>query len=317
MKPILGTMTFSDQVDKSTAAAMITAFKAAGHREVDTAYVYVNGDTEQLLGELQPEGLLDDCLIAGKVNPLVENGLQPVAVDHQLTTSLDRLNIDSFDLFYLHQPDLDTSIERTLEAVFQHFKAGRFKRFGLSNYAAWQVAQICELCRTNGWMQPTVYQGMYNAITRDVERELFPCLRDYNMNFYVYNPLAGGLLSGKHTGFDSKPDDGRFGTNEQYQDRYWKSAFFPVINRFNEACQTHNVAPANAALRWLVHHSALTNDVKSHGFDHSVVLGASRMTHFNDNLAACSDGPLPDTLVDVLEEGWDTVRAHCIKYFRP
>ncbi len=317
MKPILGTMTFSDQVDQSTAAEMITAFKQARHREVDTAYVYAGGNTESLLGRLQKDGVLDDCIVAGKVNPLVENGLQPIAVDHQITTSLERLNLENFDLFYLHQPDLDTSIERTLEAVFRHFQAGRFKRFGLSNYAAWQVAEITEMCKVNGWMQPVVYQGMYNAITRDVERELFPCLRHYGINFYVYNPLAGGLLSGKHAGFDSKPADGRFGTNEQYQDRYWKSEFFPVVTQFAQTCQAHDVAPASAALRWLVHHSALSSDVKEHGFDHSIVLGASSMTHFSANLAACADGPLPDAIVQVLDDGWETVRPWCIKYFRP
>ena len=317
MKPILGTMTFSDQVDQQTAADMINAYVAAGHTEIDTAYVYAAGETEMLLGRLQKEGILANCLVAGKVNPLVENGLQPSAVDHQLCTSLERTNLDCFDLYYLHQPDPDTPIEETLEAVFRHYQAGRFKRFGLSNYAAWQVAQIAELCKTNGWMQPVVYQGMYNAITRDVERELFHCLREYRMSFYVYNPLAGGLLSGKHTGFDAKPADGRFGTNEQYQDRYWKSEFFPVVNEFVQACETHGISPASAAIRWLVHHSALSSDVTGLGLDHSIVLGASRMSHFTANLKACSEGPLPDQLVDVLDAGWESARPYCIKYFRP
>jgi len=317
MKPILGTMTFSDQVDEVTATEMINAYKAAGHIEVDTAYVYAQGETEKLLGRVQKTGVLDGCELAGKVNPLVANGLQPVAVDDQLTTSLKRLNLTSFDLFYLHQPDLDTPIEQTLEAVYQHFKAGRFKRFGLSNYAAWQVAEIAELCKQRGWMPPVVYQGMYNAITRDVERELLPCLRNYNMRFYVYNPLAGGLLSGKHSNVAVHPESGRFSTNEQYQDRYWKAELFAVVQSFSDVCAEYSVSPAAAALRWLVHHSALAADAGGAEDDHGVILGASKMSHFTDNLTAIGEGPLPKAVVESLDAGWESVRASCIKYFRP
>lgn len=313
MKPVLGTMTFADQVDQATAAEMISTYKAAGHCELDTAFVYQNGDTELLLGELQKTGVLENCLLAGKINPKNDNGLKPAAIDHQLNTSLSRVNLASFDLVYLHQPDLNTPIEDSLAALYAHYQAGKFKRFGLSNYAAWQVAEIAEICQRNGWMRPSVYQGMYNALTRDVERELFYCLRNYDMEFYVYNPLAGGLLTGKHSGFDSRPEDGRFGTNVEYQGRYWKKENFSAVQQFVEVCQAHAVEPAAAALRWLVHHSALSNTDGKHG----VILGASKMAHFESNLAACTAGPLPDAVVAALDEGWESVRASCIKYFRP
>lgn len=313
MKPVLGTMTFADQVDKPTAAAMIQVFKSAGYHELDTAFVYQNGATEILLGELQADGLLENCLVAGKINPKNEHGLKPAAIDHQLTTSLSRLNLDSLDLLYLHQPDLDTPVEESLAALFRHYQAGKFKRFGLSNYAAWQVAEIAELCQRNGWMEPVVYQGMYNALTRDVERELFSCLRNYGMEFYIYNPLAGGLLSGKHAGYEQRPDGGRFGSNVEYQGRYWKEENFSAVQRFVDVCQTHQLKPAAAALQWLVHHSALASSTNQHG----VILGASQLAHFESNLAACAAGPLPEAVVAALDEGWESVRATCIKYFRP
>ena len=313
MQAVLGTMTFGDQVDKDTAAAMINQYKAAGLNEVDTAFVYAAGATESLLGDLQRAGVLDGCELAGKINPLNENGLQPVTVDTQLATSLERLNLPSLDLLYLHQPDLNTPIEVTLEAVFRHYQAGKFKRFGLSNYAAWQVAEISELCKQNGWMQPVVYQGMYNALTRDVERELFHCLNNYDMAFYVYNPLAGGMLTGKHTAFDSTPDAGRFSGNEQYLSRFWKQAYFTAIDQFVKVCRVNDIAPAAAALRWLVNHSALAGE----GNHHRVILGASSLSHFESNLAAAAEGPLPDEVVDSLDQGWESVRASCIKYFRP
>ena len=111
-----------------------------------------------------------------------------------LETSLKALKTDKIDMFYLHAPDRSTPYAITLEAVNQLHKEGKFKRFGISNYAAWEVAQICELCKQNGWLQPAVYQGVYNAFHRAVEPELFPCMRKYGIALYAFNPVAGGFI---------------------------------------------------------------------------------------------------------------------------
>ncbi|MBX2825151.1 MAG: aldo/keto reductase [Gammaproteobacteria bacterium] len=318
MKTILGTMTFSDQVDREGSIKMIQAFLQEGYNELDTAYVYNKGKTEELLGDIGNEGFLDGTLLAGKINP-AGGGLTPSAVDHQVTTSLQRVGRDKFDLLYLHSPDLDTPIETTLSAVHKHYEAGRFTHFGLSNYAAWQVAEIAELCQRNGWMQPSVYQGMYNALTRDVESELFPCLTNYGMGFYVYNPLAGGMLSGKHQSFEAAPPDGRFNANASYVDRYWKQSYFDVINRWANLCREHSIKPATAALRWLRHHSKLASTDAEQGGQqqHAILLGASSQSHLEQNLQACKEDALPQAIVDALDEGWETVRPSCIKYWRP
>ncbi|MCL4134626.1 UNVERIFIED_CONTAM: hypothetical protein GTU68_006309 [Idotea baltica] len=292
---------------------MIAAFSKQGNLELDTAYVYNKGKTEELLGVLNARNVLTNLQIAGKANPWVEDGLSPASVEHQLTTSLNRLKVDSIDLFYLHAPDLNTPIIDTLKKVADLHSVGKFTRFGLSNYAAWQVAEISEICKREGWVQPTVYQGMYNALTRDVERELFQCIENYNMAFYVYNPLAGGLLSGKHQSFDAMPTDGRFATFNGYQDRYWKPSYFNVINQVSDTCKAHDVAPAEAALQWLVHHSALSASAADHG----VILGASSIDHLEQNLAAMQNAALPDAVVAAYDEAWETVRPACIKYFRP
>lgn len=319
MKTILGTMTFSDQVDRDNSAAMIGAFREAGHVELDSAFAYNEGKTETLLGELRQDGVLDQCSIATKVNPWNDEGLSPDSVDHQFSTSLSRMQCSQVDLLYLHAPDLDTPIEDTLAAIHRYREQNRFLRFGLSNYAAWQVAEIMELCRKNGWMQPTVYQGMYNALTRDVEKELFACLTNYDIGFYVYNPLAGGLLSGKHLSFEGKPMEGRFASNDQYLDRYWKADYFSVINRWAEVCKKDGIAPAAAAIRWLRHHSDLAStDIENGGSQsHGLILGASSISHLQQNLDACKQDALPQAIVDALDEGWETVRPSCIKYFRP
>lgn len=314
MKLVLGTMTFSDQVNQATASAMVNTFKCSGFTELDTAYVYNSGETEKLLGNLQLKGDLDGLPMAGKANPSVNDGLTPDSITHQITTSLARLNRTEFDLYYLHQPDLNTDIRKTLATIFEHYQLGRFKRFALSNYAAWQVAEISEICEQEGWMKPVVYQGMYNALTRDVERELLPCLQNYSMGFYVYNPLAGGMLTGKHGGSaaSNTPESGRFATFAGYQDRYWKADYFNVINSFTSACTVEGIAPANAALRWLVHHSDISNDTKN-----AIILGASSLAHLTQNIEACTESALPDSIVEALDLGWENVRPACIKYFRP
>lgn len=311
MQAILGTMTFGKQVNQQDAADMISRFVAAGGSELDTAYVYLDGKTEQLLGELNHQGALDKCAIATKVNPSA-GGLGAESINQQFSTSLTRLQATTIDLLYLHQPDLQTPIADTLKAIQPYAESGKIKRFGLSNYAAWQVAQIAELCDKQGWIKPTVYQGMYNAITRDVERELLPCLSDYNIAFYVYNPLAGGLLTGKHPEVEASPAAGRFDGNAEYQRRYWNADYFSAVRHFCGVCKKENIEPAAAAIRWLVHHSPLQNQ-KGDG----IIIGASSTEHFNANHAAIADSPLPDSVVEAIDEGWEAARPVCIKYFRP
>ena len=310
MKLILGTMTFGGQVEKTGAHEIMDVFFSTGNNCLDTAFIYCDGDTELMLGELISRARWEQIHLATKAHPWGDDGLSASTVKHQLETSLRRLHAESVDLFYLHSPDLNTPIEDTLYACWQLHQAGKFKEFGLSNYAAWQVAEIYHLCERNDWMRPTVYQGMYNALTRDVERELFPCLRNYNIAFFAYNPLAGGLLSGKHQGYDHVAADGRFKLYESYRDRYWERSYFEAMSEIIAACEAHNVAPAAAALRWLQHHSCLTqND--------GVILGASRLNQFKKNINALRQGPLPTGIVAAYDQGWDITRAACAKYFRP
>ncbi|MFK7889233.1 MAG: aldo/keto reductase family protein [Granulosicoccus sp.] len=320
MKTILGTMTFSSQVDKQTATKMVNKFVEAGHTELDTAYVYNKGQTETLLGELNAESALQGTKIAGKANPAVAGGLSPASIEQQLTTSLKRLNQSSLDLFYLHSPDPDVPIRDSLRTMSTLHQQGLFDRFGLSNYAAWQVAEAIEICQQEGWVAPSVYQGMYNALTRDVERELLPCLANYEIAFYVYNPLAGGMLSGKHQSIDALPASGRFASFDGYQARYWKPAYVDEINYLSALCRENEIEPATAALRWLVHHSALAGlniHVKNESYEHGVIIGASSLAHFNQNLQAITEPPLPSLLVDAFDNSWEQVRPACIKYFRP
>ena len=312
MKQILGTMTFGDQVDQTSAATLITSFRNAGYNELDTAFSYCEGRTEEMLGRLLTAEDRKQLYIASKVNPWSDGGLQPTEVKRQMTEILRRLGSDSIDLLYLHSPDLDTSIEQTLAACFELFQQGKFRHFGLSNFAAWQVAEVVELCRRHGWMEPVVYQGMYNALTRDVERELFPCLRNYGIRFYAYNPLAGGMLTGKHLSIEQIPDAGRFKRERGYLDRYWKKDYFGVLQELQAACIDSDIKPVEAAMSWLVNHS-LMDPANGDG----IILGASSLTHLEQNMSACSRGPLPQTILDILDRGWEIIKPDCFRYFRP
>ena len=312
MKLILGTMTFSDQVDQSTAQSMLNLFAESGNTELDTAHQYCEGGTETLLGALLPSEKRQKLTIASKVNPWNDQGLQPDQIEKQMGEILQRLGTDYIDLLYLHSPDLDTPVVQTLERCFDMYQQGKFKYFGLSNFAAWQVAEVVEICRQNGWMEPSVYQGMYNSLTRDVERELFPCLRNYGISFYAYNPLAGGLLTGKYRSIDEVPESGRFISSRGYQSRYWKKDYFKVLQKLYEACRDANIKPTDAALGWLVHHSKLEAD-RGDG----IILGVSKIEHLAENMRACVQAPLDQSILDILDQGWDIIKPDCFRYFRP
>ncbi len=309
---ILGTMTFGGQVDETAADRLLNMYLDAGYKDIDTAANYVDGRTEEILGRIITPSLREKLYLATKVGPYTDAGLKPAFIFEQVETSLRRLNTQRVDLLYLHSPDPGTPVEETLEACQKLHEQGKFGELGLSNYTAWQVADIWHICRKNGWQAPTVYQGMYNALTRAVEPELFPALEQFGLRFYAYNPLAGGMLTGKYRGFTNAPDQGRFAVLPFYQDRYWKEAYIQAMDMVARACEDAGVTMPAAALRWIGHHSGLI-DSRGHG----LILGATTVDQLKTNIEAMAAGPLPDDVIQAFDRAWETVRAHCPKYFRP
>uniref|UniRef100_A0A3Q3QEB9 NADP-dependent oxidoreductase domain-containing protein n=1 Tax=Monopterus albus TaxID=43700 RepID=A0A3Q3QEB9_MONAL len=264
---VLGTMAFGGRADAKQSLEMVKTFLDRGHNQVDTALMYVDGKSETVIGDMN---LPKTVRIATKANPWNGKTLKPESVRSQLETSLQNLRTDCVDLFYLHAPDHQTPIQDTLKACNDLHKEGKFIEFGLSNYASWEVAEIVCICRHNNWIAPTVYQGMYNATTRQVETELLPCLRYYGMRFYAYNPLAGGLLTGKYHYKDkegSQPEGRFFGNNwaATYRDRYWKQSHFQGIDVVLKALESvygsEKPTLTSAAIRWMYHHSQLKGDL--------------------------------------------------------
>lgn len=157
---VLGTMEMGRRMDASASAASVRAFLERGHSELDTAFMYCDGQSENILGGLGLGLGSGDCTvkIATKANPWEGKSLKPDSIRSQLETSLKRLQCPRVDLFYLHAPDHSTPVEETLRACHQLHQEGKFVELGLSNYASWEVAEICTLCKSNGWILPTVYQ---------------------------------------------------------------------------------------------------------------------------------------------------------------
>lgn len=280
--------------DLKTASAILDVFQKHGHNEIDTARAYGEGSSETMLGDLewQKRGIVMDTKYyptVGKSNPgswSAELRHTPEGLRENLELSLKELKADKVDMWYLHGPDRTTPYEVTMKAVNDLYKEGRFERLGISNYMAWEVAQICEMCKANGWIMPSVYQGVYNALHRSVEPELLPCLRKYGMSFYNYNPLAGGYLTSRYHREDADKDiegGSRFDPNKwqgkMYRGRYWKDEYFDALDLLRPVAKKHGLTEAECALRWMTHHSQLKKELGD-----AIIVGASSVKHMEENM---------------------------------
>ncbi|MCH7226417.1 aldo/keto reductase family protein [Haloferula sp. A504] len=304
-------MTFGPQVGSDEASLMVRRFLDAGHREIDSAFVYNSGDTERMLGGILPDLERSSFSIATKVNPRISGRLDGEAVQAQLRESLERMNLGKADILYFHFPDPRTPVEGALEACAELHSEGLFDELGLSNFAAWQVIDIWHICRCEGWPTPSVYQGLYNGLSRGVESELIPALRWLGMRFCAYNPLAGGILAGRYRDFGGDPSEGRFTERPNYRNRYWKKPFFDALEILRQACEREGASLVETAFRWLASHSALD---PSEG--DAVILGASSLAQLEQNLSAMQRSPLPEPIVSAFDAAWEAARPECPSYFR-
>lgn len=302
-------MTFGESVFAPEVGEFVRTFLDAGGEELDTAYVYNEGKCEKLLGEVLPT--LDyPCRVATKVNPRISGRLDGEAAYRQVNESLQRMRLSAVDTVYLHFPDPATPVFSVLQAMNELHKQGKFCELGLSNFPAWMVADVWHICYENGWIKPTVYEGIYNPLTRKAEIELNDALNRFGMRFYAYNPLAGGLLSGRYGAYTDKPEDGRFTHRSNYQNRYWKKSFFDAVDLLKGACADGGLSLVEASFRWLSHHSML--DEKR---GDAVIIGASKLSHLEQNLKAMKAGPLPEEILHAFDVAWQMCKADSPEYF--
>lgn len=304
-----GTMTFGSQTDEAAARRMIDRCLDAGVSFFDTANVYNTGRAEIILGKALT-GRRDRVILATKVggkmgDGAAESGLSSAAIYKAIEESLRRLGTDHVDVYYLHLPDYKAPIEETLVAIEGLVAAGKVRYLGVSNYAAWQVAEM-QCIADHRLASPHISQPMYNLLARAIEEEYVPFTKRFGVSMITYNPLAGGLLSGKY-GAERKPiAGGRFDQNRLYQDRYWHDDYFAAIVELERIAREAGRSLVELSLQWLLTQPHVD----------SIILGASRIEQLDEDLQACEGPPLDEPILVQCDEVWKRLRGITPKYNR-
>lgn len=211
------------------------------------------------------------------------------------------------DVYYIHCPDPSLDLADMLKGINDAYKAGYFKRFGLSNFKADDVERIYALCKEKGYPLPTVYQGNYSPVARRQETELFPTLRKLNIAFYVYSPIAGGLLTKtKEQIIAGSKDAGRFGKGHWlgslYADLYNKPSYHKALDLWGVAAQAAGCSKAELAYRWVAFDSPL--DPK---YGDAVIFGASKLSQVKETLAWLNKGSVGEEAKTEIDEIWKVI----------
>ncbi|KAL8818326.1 MAG: hypothetical protein Q9223_003013 [Gallowayella weberi] len=250
---------------------------------LDTAFVYPG--SEAALGEQHASKRFDIHTKAPSLSPACQSRQ---SILNGIEKSLMNLNATSVDLYYLHGPDVTTPIEETLSAIQELYTAGKFKRFGISNYLPRDVQKIYDIQIAMNSILPSVYQGNYNAVARHNKRDLIPVLRRLNMNFYAYSPIAGGFLAKDSTQMKSPLAEGRFSANslsgEMYQSLYGNDLMYKALDDWNDIAR---------------------DTVNGDG----VVIGARNDGQLQQTLKAIGDGPLDEDVAERASGIWEKVKS--------
>ena len=302
-------MTFGGQANESTARLMIDQAFDAGINFVDTANNYTGGASETIVGKCLRDRR-QHCILASKVfNKFGEapdqRGLSRDAILRAVEATLQRLQTDYLDIYYFHAPDYSVPMEESLRAMDQLVKDGKVRYVGASNFASWQLTKLHWIAEREGLPTIRIAQPMYNLIARGIEQEFLPACLDLKVSTIIYNPLAGGLLTGKHS--DKKPLPGtRFDTNQQYVDRYWQGPNFAAVAQLKQLADKEERSLVSLALNWLLNHTQADG----------LILGASSLEQLQANLKALQEGPVESSLVSVCDDVWTQLRGQLPFYNR-
>ena len=305
-----GTMPFGSQADQATSARMVDQCIDAGIDFFDTANMYNSGRAESVLGEALA-GRRSRVILASKARyPMGDapddSGLSRAAIVKALEASLRRLGTDYLDLYYLHAPDYGTPIDETLAAMDELIRVGKVRYAGVSNFAAWQVCELLWVSEKNGYRAPRVSQPMYNVLARAIEEEYLPFCKRFGISVIAYNPLAGGLLTGKHSREKGPIEGTRFDKNALYLGRYWHQDYFAAVDELQSVARESGKTLVELALQWLFSQDQVD----------SVILGASRPEQLAQNLQACEGGRLDAAILERCDEIWKRLRGVTPKYNR-
>jgi aryl-alcohol dehydrogenase (NADP+) len=298
-------MTFGLQIDEPAAISVLDRAADGGITFLDTADVYplggdvdLAGTTEEIIGRWL-KGRRQEFVLAtkcyGRTGPQAwDVGNSRRHIMDAIDASLRRLGTDYIDLYQLHQDDPETPIDETLRALDDLVKSGKVRYIGCSNFLAYRLASALGRSDVLGLARFDSVQPRYNLLFRQFERDLFPLCLDEGVGLIPYNPLAGGMLSGKHGRGQAPAEGTRFtihGAGAMYQERYWHEREFDAVDAFQQIAKEAGLKPATLAVAWVLHQPAVT----------APILGASRPDQLDDTLAA-AEVNLDDDLIRKLDE---------------
>ncbi|WP_029090129.1 aldo/keto reductase [Brevibacterium album] len=307
---VLGTMTFGDTVDAVAAQQVFEAALAAGITGIDTANGYARGTTEGLIAPWVRAHREEIVLAtkagmphadAGENSPLSAAGLRA-----SVEGSLRRLDVERIDLFYLHQPDREAPLSETLTTVAELHAEGRIGALGISNYAAWQAVDLLAAADAAGAPRPVVAQNVYSILARRIEDEWLECGRTHGIATMAYNPLAGGLLA-RRPSTSGAPE--RFTGSvlaQMYSQRYLSDSVTTACEALADVAEEAGIPRAELALRWVAGAEGVS----------SLLLGASRVSQLESNIAAVAKGPPPEDVLTAVDAATAPLRGSMPLYNR-
>jgi aryl-alcohol dehydrogenase-like predicted oxidoreductase len=298
--PCLGAMNFGRRTDEAESKRILARALELGVQHIDTANAYGDGTSERIVGEAV-KGRRDQVVLAtkcgfGRVEGRPE-GLSKGRIEAAIDESLARLQTDWVDIYYLHVPDHGTPIDETLDAVADLVERKKIRAWGASNYAAWQILEMIQVANARrGLPRPVIAQQLYNILLRQLDIEYFSFARRYELHTTVYNPLAGGLLSGRHARDGSTQKGSRFDKNRLYQGRYFTDAMFDRVDALAHVARAEGMSVLELSYAWLA---------GAAGVD-SILLGPASVAQLDEGVAACRRGLSPEVrgVVDALYRNW-------------
>lgn len=292
-----GTMQFGGRADAAASREMFEASRAAGITHFDTAYVYNDGASEEILGAMLG-AQRDQLIIATKA--AYTGGGSKKNIQESFAISRKRLGLDVVDILYMHRFDPDTDLHESMEALAELKQQGLIRYVGVSNFAAWQVVKAIGIAAKFD-LEVDILQPMYNLVKRQAEVEILPMCADQGVACAPYSPLGGGLLTGK---YDSGAT-GRLTEDDRYAARYGLDWMHQAATGLGKIAQDLNVDAATLAVAWAAAHPMGPTPIISARTTQQLApsLGAMdyQMTQeVYDQLAALSPTPPPAT--DRIEE---------------
>jgi len=265
----LGTMMFGAQTDEPTSQRIIAAAREHGINFIDTADTYNVGVSEEIVGRAIAKDR-DSWVLATKVANVVhqtpsgtapnKSGLSRKWIMEAAEASLQRLGTDYIDIYYLHKEDHSTPLDETVRAMGDLMKAGKIRYFGISNYRAWRLAEICRMCDEWGIDRPIVSQPYYNAMNRMPEVEHLPACGHFGLGVVPYSPLARGVLTGKYDPNRPPPEGTRAGRQDRrMMQTEWRVESLDIAQDIKQHAEARNTKAQYLALAWVLNNKHITS----------------------------------------------------------